>query len=292
MQTQEIPVTGHTQLTCLLGSPVAHSVSPLMHNEAFRVLGLDYIYLCFDVTEATLPQTVEGLKAMGARGFNCTMPNKNKILELVDEISPAAMLTKAANTVVNRDGKLYATTTDGVGYMQSVIDAGHDIIGKSMTLMGGGGAAAAICAQAALDGVKDLNIFIRPQSRFAPRMKELVDSINATTNCRASIYDHADQTSLKTCLDDSALLVNATSVGMAPHTESSIIEDPKFFHEGLIVSDLIYNPRKTRLLELAEANGCEIFNGMYMLLYQGAECFKIWTGKEMPVDHIKNLYFR
>ncbi|MDD7740100.1 MAG: shikimate dehydrogenase [Fusicatenibacter sp.] len=291
MIIQDIPITGHTVLTGLLGSPVAHSISPLMHNEAFRLLGLDYIYLCFDVTEETLPEAVAGLKAMGARGFNLTMPNKNRVVELLDEISPAARLTKAVNTVVNENGRLIGTTTDGVGYMQSVIDAGYDIIGKNMTLMGGGGAASAICAQAALDGVQELNIFIRPTSRFYPRMKELTDAINETTSCHASLYDHADTSSLRSCLNQSAILVNATSVGMAPDVNHSIIEDTTLFHEGLIVSDLIYNPRKTRLLSLAEQSGCKIFNGMYMLLYQGAEAFRIWTGQDMPVEPIKQLYF-
>ncbi|MCI5649700.1 MAG: shikimate dehydrogenase [Fusicatenibacter sp.] len=291
MIIQDIPITGHTQLTGLLGSPVAHSISPLMHNEAFRCLNLDYIYLCFDVTEETLPEAVAGLKAMGARGFNLTMPNKNRVVELLDEISPAARLTKAVNTVVNDNGRLIGTTTDGVGYMQSVIDAGYDIIGKTMTLMGGGGAASAVCAQAALDGVKELNVFIRSSSRFYPRMKELIDAVNETTDCHAALYDQADITSLRSSLAQSTILVNATSVGMAPDTDHSIIEDTSLFHEGLIVSDLIYNPRKTKLLSLAEQSGCKIFNGMYMLLYQGAEAFRIWTGKDMPVEHIKQLYF-
>ena len=136
-----INITGHTGLTGLLGSPVAHSVSPLMHNEAFRYLGLDYVYLCFDVTEETLPQAVEGLKACGIKGFNLTMPNKNKIVELLDELSPAARLIGAVNTVVNDNGRLTGYNTDGVGYMQAVRDAGYDVIGKTITIMGAGGAA-------------------------------------------------------------------------------------------------------------------------------------------------------
>lgn len=149
-----IPITGHTRLTALLGSPVAHSISPLMHNEAFQLLDLDYTYLCFEVNEETLPAAVDGLKACGIRGFNLTMPNKNKIVELLDELSPAARLIGAVNTVVNDDGHLTGYNTDGVGYMQAVKDAGYDITGKTITIMGAGGAATAICAQAALDGVE------------------------------------------------------------------------------------------------------------------------------------------
>ncbi len=291
MTIPEIPITGTTKLTALLGSPVAHSLSPLMHNFAFRRLGLDYVYLCFDVTEKELPQAVEGLKAVGIRGFNLTMPNKNKIMELVDHISPVSRICKSINTVVNDDGVLTGTSTDGIGYMEALHDAGYDVTGEEITMMGGGGASTAICAQAALDGIRHIHIFVRPTSRFYRRTLELADMINRTTPCRASVYDHADQTALRDALSRSRLLINGTPVGMAPDTGHSIIEDTSIFHENLIVSDLIYNPRKTRLMQLAESVGCSTFNGMYMLLYQGAESFRIWTGQNMPVDLVKANYF-
>ena len=168
-----IPITGHTQLTALLGSPVAHSISPLMHNEAFHLLDLDYTYLCFNVNEENLETAVMGLKTCGIRGFNLTMPNKNKIVELLDELSPAARLIGAVNTVVNDNGRLTGYNTDGVGYMQAVRDAGYDVIGKTIIIMGAGGAATAICAQAALDGVKKIHIFARETSRFWNRTQKI-----------------------------------------------------------------------------------------------------------------------
>ena len=136
-----IPITGHTQLTALLGSPVAHSISPLMHNEAFHLLDLDYTYLCFNVNEENLETAVMGLKTCGIRGFNLTMPNKNKIVELLDELSPAARLIGAVNTVVNDNGRLTGYNTDGVGYMQAVRDAGYDVIsvGKIFDIFDGEG---------------------------------------------------------------------------------------------------------------------------------------------------------
>lgn len=284
-------ITGHTGFMALLGSPVSHSVSPLMHNEAFRTLNLDYVYLCFDVTEHTLQEAVAGLKACGIRGFNLTMPCKNKIVSLLDELSPAARMIGAVNTVVNDHGRLIGYNTDGIGFMQSVTDAGHHIIGKTITVMGAGGAATAICAQAALDGVKCIHIFARPTSRFWERTVNLAKTINESTSCEAILHDHADSAALKSALSESALLVNATSVGMAPDTDASIITDTSFFHPDLAVSDIIYNPRETRLLREARMAGCRTFNGMYMLLYQGAEAFRLWTGQEMPVDHIKKMYF-
>ena len=284
-------ITGHTGFTGLLGSPVAHSISPLMHNKAFELLNLDYVYLCFDVNESSLTTAVNGLKACGIRGFNLTMPNKNKIVELLDELSPAARLIGAVNTVVNENGRLIGYNTDGIGYMQSVKDAGYDIHGKTITLMGAGGAATAICAQAALDGVREIHMFARRSSRFWNRTCSLADTINQTLPCRAILHENDDEAALKKSIEQSAMLINATSVGMAPDTDASIITDTSLFHPDLIVSDVIYNPRETKLLYEAKQAGCSVFNGMYMLLYQGAEAFRLWTGCEMPVDEIKAGFF-
>lgn len=283
-------ITGHTVLTALLGHPVAHSISPMMHNEAFRLLDLDYAYLAFDVTLEQLKTTVDGLTAMNCRGFNCTMPHKTLICDYVDHMSDAAKLIGAVNTVVNDNGILTGHNTDGVGYMQSVKAAGFDIIGKEMTLIGVGGAATAILAQAALDGVKKINVFNRKSASFE-NAKPFIDRLNRDTNCEVSLYDLADTTTLRNCLKDSAILTNGTSVGMAPNVDASIITDTSMLHEQLIVSDVIYNPEETLLLKQAKEAHCPTFNGLYMLLYQGAEAFKIWTRKEMPVEPIKKKYF-
>ena len=283
-------ITGHTKLTGLLGSPVAHSISPMMHNESFKYHNLDYVYLCFDVNTDNLKTAVEGLKTAGIHGFNLTMPNKNLMCELVDRITPAAKIIGAINTVLNDNGRLIGYNTDGVGYMQAVKDAGHDIIGKNMTLLGAGGAATAIAAQAALDGVASINIF-SIKDQFFNRAMKMVDTINSTTTCKASLYDLADKTMLNESIANSQILTNGTSVGMAPNVDNCIITDENIFRPDLIVSDVIYNPKETKLLRIAKEHGCPVFNGLYMLLYQGAEAFKIWTGKEMPVEIVKEKYF-
>ena len=218
------------------------------------------------------------------------MPDKNLMFELADEVSPAAKIIGAVNTVLNEDGKLKAYNTDGMGYMRAVKDAGHNIIGKNMTLLGAGGAATAVCTQAALDGVASINVF-SIKDQFYTRAENLVERINQNTNCKASLYDLADKATLKESIDNSAILTNATSVGMAPNTDNCLIDDEDVFRKDLIVSDVIYNPRETLLLKKAKEKGCSTFNGLYMLLYQGAEAFKIWTGKEMPVKEIKEKYF-
>ena len=287
-----IPITGHTGFTGLLGTPVKHSISPLMHNESFRQLGLDFVYLCFDVREEQLETAVAGLKAAGIAGFNLTMPCKNRMAQLCDELSPAASLIGAVNTVVHTDGKLIGHNTDGIGFWRSAEEAGFSVPDKTVTLMGMGGAATAIAVQAALDGVKELNIFARPTSRFWNRAVTLTDSLNQQTSSQVRLFEQQDTTALNHALDTSDLLVNGTSVGMAPHTDATILPDVSPLHPELTVADVIYNPRETLLLRQAKEAGCKTFNGMYMLLYQGAEAFRLWTGQEMPVEHIKQMYFK
>lgn len=284
-------IDGHTKLTGLLGSPVAHSISPLMHNEAFGLLGLNYVYLCFDVKEDKLEEALKGLRCMGIAGFNCTMPDKTRMYQLADALSPAAQMIGAVNTVVNENGCFVGHNTDGIGYMQAVKEAGHDIIGKQMTLLGGGGAATAIAVQAALDGVSNLHIYNR-KGRSFERALQLADQIQAHTACRVSLFDLADESALKKSLENSTILTNATPLGMAPNEDTCPIPDEKLLHPGLIVSDIIYNPRTTKLLEIAKKQGCQVFNGLYMLLFQGAEAFRLWTGQAMPIEPIKERYFR
>lgn len=286
-----IPITGHTQLTGLLGSPVAHSISPRMHNESFQYWGLDYVYLCFDVKEQTLPEAVEGLKAMGIRGFNLTMPCKNRIVGLCDALSPAARLINAVNTVVNENGHLTGHNTDGIGFVRALRDAGHEISQKTMTLLGAGGASTAICVQSAIDGAKAIHVFARSTSRFWDRMQALADELSRSYPCQVTLTDQADQARLAKALEESQLLVNGTSVGMSPNTGDSLITDSRCLHPDLVVFDAIYDPRQTRLLKLAADAGCRTCNGLYMLLYQGAEAFTLWTGKDMPIEHIKSRCF-
>ena len=285
-----INITGHTGFTGLLGSPVSHSISPAMHNASFEALGLDYVYLCFDVDTKNLKTAVEGLKALGVKGFNCTFPDKNLMCELADELSPAAEMIGAVNTVLNDNGHLIGHNTDGIGYMMSVKDAGYDIIGKKMTLLGAGGAASAICVQAAIDGVSEIDIY-SIKDQFWDRAVHMTDSINKKTACRANLYEFNDSTAFKKSVESSAILTNGTSVGLAPNSDKCPVTDTSVLREGLIVSDVIYNPKETKLLRLAKEAGCDTFNGMYMLLYQGAEAFKIWTGLDMPVEEIKKKFF-
>lgn len=279
-------ITGHTGLLCLLGSPVAHSLSPEMHNEACRLLGLDYSYLAFDVPEEKMAQAVEGLRTLGARGWNITMPGKTIMCQLADRRSAASEISGACNTIVNENGVLTAYTTDGIGFMRAAAEEGADMIGKKMTLLGAGGAATAILVQAALDGVAEIDVYNRTK-----KCEEIAKTLEERTGCKINLYDYSDPEQLRKSLGESVILVNATSVGMAPNTDQTLIPDPTMFHKDLFVFDVIYNPQETRLLREAREAGCRTGNGMYMLLYQGAASFELWTGKKMPTDEIRKKYF-
>ena len=179
-------ITGHTGLLCLLGSPVAHSVSPEMHNEACDQLGLDYSYHAFDVPEDKMPQAVEGLRTMGARGWNITMPGKNIMCRLADKVSPASEISGACNTIVNDNGVVTAYTTAGVGFMRAVAENGVDIIGKKMTLLGAGGAATAILVQAVSSE--------EPRKSLQNSMSVLPARLPCTTSPIRKSFAHPSQT--------------------------------------------------------------------------------------------------
>ena len=208
-------ITGHTELIGLIATPIRHSKSPTMHNEAFAKLGLDYAYLAFEVGNEQLEDAVKGFKALGVRGWNVSMPNKTVIGKYLDHLSPAAELCGAVNTVVNDHGVLTGHITDGIGYMRALKDNNIDVIGKKMTIVGAGGAATAIEIQAALDGVKELSVFNR-KDEFWERAQQNVKNINEKTNCKATLYDLADTESLRREIADSYLFANATGVGMKP----------------------------------------------------------------------------
>ncbi|MDF2903654.1 MAG: aroE [Bacillus sp. (in: firmicutes)] len=283
-------ITGKTKLIGLLGTPISHSLSPVMHNEAFAKLGLDYVYLAFDVENEQLPDVIKGFRVLNIRGFNVTMPNKTLVCKYLDQLSPAAELAGSVNTVVNDGGVLTGHITDGIGYMKALTEANIDIIGKKMTIAGAGGAATAICIQAALDGVKEISIFNK-KDEFFIRAEQTARDITDKTNCKVQIFDIDDAAKLREEIATSSIFTNATSVGMKPLEGLSVIQDPSMLHQDLVVSDVVYIPKKSKLLEMAEEQGCRTINGLGMMLWQGARAFEIWTGEEMPVKAIKELLF-
>ncbi|GFZ31968.1 shikimate dehydrogenase (NADP(+)) [Clostridium zeae] len=281
-------ITGHTELIGLIAYPIRHSSSPRMHNEAFAKLGLDYAYLAFEVDNSTLEDTIKGFRAMKVRGSNVSMPNKTVVHKYLDKLSPAAELCGAVNTIVNDDGVLTGHITDGMGYMAALKDAGIDVIGKKMTIVGAGGAATAIEIQAALDGVSELSIFNIKDS-FWERAEQTVRNINEKTNCKATLYDLSDLDTLKKEIESSYLFTNATGMGMKPLEGKTYIPDKSYFRPELIVVDIVYSPAETAMLKMAKEVGCKTMNGLGMMLFQGAAAFEMWTGKPMPIEYMKDI---
>ena len=281
-------ITGHTELIGLIATPIRHSSSPRMHNEAFAKLGLDYAYLAFEVGTEDLEDTIKGFRAMKVRGSNVSMHNKTVVHKYLDKLSDAAEMCGAVNTIVNDNGVLTGHITDGIGYMSGLKDAGIDIIGKKMTIVGAGGAATAIQVQAALDGVKEISIFNRKDA-FYERAQKTVKDINEKTNCKATLYDLEDLDKLKEEIASSYIFTNATGMGMKPLEGQTYIPDKSFLRKDLIVTDVVYAPAETALLKMAKEVGCKTLNGFPMMLFQGAAAFKLWTNQDMPIEHVKEV---
>lgn len=284
-------IDGHTLLIGLMAYPIRHSMSPTMHNNAFAKLGLNYAYLAFEIDNDKLEDAVQSIRTLDMRGCNISMPNKQKILPYLDKLSPAAKMAGAVNTVVNDNGVLTGYTTDGTGFMKSLEDEGLDIRGKNMVLAGAGGAGTPIAIQAALDGVAEIAIFNRDDRNFETA-RQNVEIINKETDCKASLHRLEDSEDFKQCLAECDIYCDATGAGMKPLEDVSLVNDPSWFHEDMIVYDTVYAPRETKLMKIAKSAGVKhVHNGLGMMLEQGAEAFKLWTGKEMPVDYIRDLIF-
>lgn len=284
-------IDGHTLLIGLMAYPIRHSMSPTMHNNAFAKLGLNYAYLAFEIDNKKLPSAIESIRTLYMRGSNVSMPNKQKVLPLLDKLDPAAEMCGAVNTIVNDDGILTGYTTDGIGFMKSLDDEGINIRGHKMTLAGAGGAGTAIAVQAALDGVSEMSIFNLHDAEWE-NAKHNVDLINERTSCHATLHELEDRDDFKKEIQDSYIYTDATGVGMKPLEDKTLVDDPSWLRKDLIVFDTVYAPRTTKLMKVAQEAGVEhVFNGLGMMLEQGAAAFKLWTGEDMPVDYIRHILF-
>ncbi len=281
-------IDGHTTLYCLLGHPARHSISPRMHTTAAKLLGVNMVYLAFDIEPNEIGITVEALRLLQAGGFNLTMPFKRTVIPYLDRITKASELSGAVNTVINKDGVLIGDTTDGIGYLDSLLDSGFDYHGKKMTLLGAGGAATSIAVSAALSGVKRIDIFKRKNKTYE-ETEAFAERINSSTDCDVLVFPMDDSDAMKDSIASSDLLTNATNVGMEDDKTSLVPKE--FLRPDLFVSDIIYHPAETTLLSYARECGCRYKNGEDMLLFQGAASFKEWTGLQMPVEAIKKLVF-
>lgn len=288
----ESRISGTTRLLGVIGTPVCHSKSPLMYNHSFQKLGLDYAYLAFDTPIEKVSDVIESIKTLNMRGVNVTMPCKSEVLKYMDILSPAARIIGAVNTIINNDGILTGHITDGVGFVRNLKEHGVEVKDKKITIIGAGGAATAIEVQCALDGAKEISIFNVKDNFYLKAEKTIENIKKEVPKCIVNIYDLEDQQKLKEEIASSEILVNATLIGMHPYEDKTTIEDTSIFRKDLIVVDVVYDPKKTRFLKDAEAAGCKTIGGIGMLLWQGAESFKLYTGLEMPVTEVEELLFK
>lgn len=285
-------ISGHTGLLALIGSPVGHSGSPAMYNYSFERLGLDYAYVAFDIKVEEVEAAITAMKTFKMRGFNVTMPCKIEAAKYMDELSPAAQVIGAVNTIVNEDGHLTGHITDGIGFVDNLKDHGVEIKDKKITMIGAGGAATAIYVQCAIDGAKEISIFKRQDANFA-RTLEIVEKVRSyAPACEINVYDTADVVKMTEEIQNSDILVNGTIVGMKPMEEESPVKDVTAFHKDLVVCDIVYNPIETKLLREAKEAGCKCVGGKGMLLWQGVAAFKLFTGLDMPVEEVKANFFK
>lgn len=282
-------ISGHTKLVALIGSPVEHSMSPAMHNASFEKLGLDYVYLAFDVVPETLEQAVAGMKDMGFAGYNVTMPNKTHVLPYLDELTEAAELMGAVNTVVIKDGKSIGHNTDGAGFVVNLKNHGVDFEGKKITIVGAGGAGSAIFTQLALDGAASIDVY-NIKDDFFEATRQRVAELSEKTGCDITLTDLADRDALGKSVAKSCVFINATRMGMPPF-ENECLLDEDMLHDGLAVADTVYEPRETKLIAMAKAHGLVTCSGLGMLLSQAALGEKIWCDASMPVDYIEEKFF-
>jgi len=267
-------IQGTTRLIGLIGTPIKHSRSPHMHNSAFEKTGQDYAYLCLEVGKEGLKQALEALKLFNAKGSNITFPNKQEVIQYLDEISEDAQIIGSVNTITIDDEtkKIKGYNTDGRGFVASIEELKIDYKGKKVVLLGVGGAGRAIAIQLAYEGVGELII----KDIDEALMKEVKETINkGIPNCKVKLI--SDEDTLKEELKDAVLLINATPLGMKGRVDmcaissSDVLNNTKAF-----VYDIVYEPRETKLMKYAKEKGLQTTNGINMMLWQGALAYKIW----------------
>ena len=276
-------IDGYTRLAAVVANPIKHSISPFIHNSAFEATNTNGVYLAWEVDATELAETVANIRRYQMYGINLSMPYKEQVIPYLDQLSEEACLIGAVNTVVNREGTLIGYNTDGKGFFKSL--PSFKISRKRLVLLGAGGAAKAILAQAILDGVSQISVFVRSSSM--EKTRPYLEKIQNATGFRVDLFALEDVQNLQDSITQADLLVNATSVGM--DGSSQPIPTSIVLPEKLMVADVIYQPFETPFLKWARNQGNQSINGLGMLLYQAAEAFELWTGKEMPTDQIWEL---
>lgn len=267
-----------------MGHPLGHSLSPIMHNAAFRSLGMDWIYVPFPVKPENLKAAVEGLRALGVEGVNVTIPHKEAVLEYIDDIHGTAALIGAVNTLKFDDGTVRGYNTDASGCLRALEEV-TSVEGSSVLILGAGGAARACAFQLAERGASDITILNRTPEKARLLAEDMADKLGFEAS-------YGGYELIQGSVKSADILIDTTPVGMHPHTDDRPLVEAELMHEGLVVHDLVYNPQRTVLLREAERASAIPVSGIRMLLYQGVEAFRIWTGRDPPLDVMEDALKR
>ncbi len=274
-----------TKIVGVLGHPIKQSFSPLMHNIAFELAGLNYVYLPFDVPVTSLRDALKGMVALGIKGFNVTLPLKEKILPLLKDVSEEVNIIGAANTIVNDEGILKGFNTDVAGVVESLNPFKDELSGMRVTVIGAGGAArSVIYALIRVFKVGQITIVNRTE-QIAESMKEYFSTKMLFNGLKSLPLVPPD---LVGTFRESKLIVNTTQMGMYPVVDDSATTIKESFIKGQIVFDVVYNPVKTRFLKIAESQGATIITGLKMFVEQGARSYELWTGEHMQKEKVYN----
>lgn len=266
---------GATRVAAVIGEPVRHSLSPVLHNAAFAATGLDWVYVAFEVAAGGAAGALGAMRALGIEGLSVTMPHKADVARAVDRCSSVAARLEAVNCVVRRGGELVGENTDGAGFVASLReDAGFEPAGQRCLVLGAGGAARAVVLALAEAGASEVVVVNRTAAR-AEAAASLAGAVGVVRGPEA--------------VEEAALIVNATPLGMAG-SGAEAVNGPVEAHRigpGQIVADLVYHPLRTPLLELAESRGAAQVNGLGMLLHQAGLAFELWTGRHPPIEAMR-----
>jgi shikimate dehydrogenase len=275
-------ISGRTKVCGLIGDPIEHTMSPAMHNAAFKETGLDYVYVAFGVKSNDLGKAIKGMRALNMAGLNVTIPHKVNVIPLLDKLDPLAEKIGAVNTIVNDNGVLTGYNTDATGFLQPLLEKGIEPEGKYVAVVGAGGASRAVSFILADRGA---NLVIINRLEELDWAAELAERITQAFGKEVNAMELTRE-NLAGALEKADILVNATSVGMSPKVDETPVP-ATLLKSGLIVYDVVYNPIKTKLLNEAEAAGAEIISGIDMLVWQGILAFEKWTGVKPPFDLMK-----
>ena len=274
-------IDGYTRMAAVIAKPIRHSISPFIHNQAYQLTATNAVYLAWEVEEDEVEPSLQQLRVLDMLGANISMPYKKKVLPFLDQVDGSAQLIGSVNTIVQKDGRLTGYNTDGLGFLKS-LPMNFSIDKKKLVLLGAGGAATAIVVEAIRQGVREIHLFVRPES--LTKYQAIFSPLSEALSFSIVLHDLSSRDQLNSTIEGANLLINATGLGM----DGVSLPVPKDFNfpKGCLVADLAYFPAKTPFLQLAEEQEVQTVNGLGMLFHQAGLAFELMTDKTFPEKEV------